>query len=381
MGKLTVKSVAALNEPGRYSDQDGSGFHLRVDGQGRKYWLLRTQVDGKRRDVNIGSVARMSLATARARAQEVLTKNAEKGAFRSFKPTFAEAVGLAHAARTDGYKNEKHIAQWRTTLETYANPSIGGKYIDTVDRADVVGILSPIWLTKPETARRVLQRIDRVMRWAVGNEHRADRIDMDLVRDALPRQPQHRATVRHMPSIPWEEAPAFYRQIHDSRSAPEVRWALSLLMLTAVRPGNMRSAKREQFDLNSGVWLVPAGDMKSGRAHRVPLSQAAVRIVTTAMAAHDYDRLFTVKGGEFSPDTLRMAMRRLGRSEVPHGFRSTFKEWSRHAGYADHLSEQALAHLDPNEVRAAYARHDMLEVRRPMMVAWASFLEGTPHTP
>ena len=374
MGKLTTKGIAALEMPGRYSDEDGTGFHLRVDSAGRKYFILRTHVGGVRKDIAIGSAQRMTLSAAREKARRVREEIGSTGAPVAAMPTFAEAARLAHSARTAGFRNGKHVAQWLSTLETYAYPLIGYRPVDQVVRADVVQVLTPIWLSKRETASRVLQRIDRVMRWAVGNGHRADRIDMSLVRDALPQQQRRRSDVRRMPSVPWKEAPAFWAALPMSRSAPEIRAGLALLMLTAVRPGNIATAKRSQIDLEAAVWAIPGDEMKGGEPHRVALSPAAVRLLKTVMESHDNELLFAVADRPMSPDTLRMTMRRMNRTETPHGFRSTFKDWSRAQGWADHLSETALAHIDPNEVRAAYARSDMLEERRPMMEAWASYL-------
>lgn len=157
--------------------------------------------------------------------------------------------------------------------------------------------------------------------------------------------------------------------------------ALAFYMLTAVRPGNIAQAKRGQLDLAAAVWTIPGDEMKSGEPHRVPLSPAAAEIARSMMLLHNHDLLFSMHGKPLSPDTLRMMMRRMGRSETPHGFRSTFKDWARASGYQDDLSEVALAHADPNEVRAAYARDDLLEERRPMMLAWSEYLAGKPHKP
>lgn len=380
VGKLTIKKIESLTEPGRYSDDDGSGFHLRIDAQGRKYYVLRLHVGGKRKDINIGTPARISLSAAREKARVKREEAAQTDALPIEIPTFETAATKAHAARTEGYKNPKHRAQWLSTLREHAFPIMGDKLVNEVSRSDVIAVLSPIWLKTPETARRVLQRIDRVMRWAVGEEFRKDRIDMDLVRDALPKQPRKRLTVRRMPAVDWREAPEFWAALPLSVSAPVIRLGLALLILTASRPGNIRTAKRAQFDLESQTWLVPAEEMKMGIAHRVALSDEAVKVVRAALAMHNHELVFTVDGTDISVDTLRMMMRRMGHTATPHGFRSTFKDWSRKAGFADHLSEDALAHLDPNEVRAAYAREDFLEERRPMMAAWAAYLAGTPHT-
>jgi len=368
VGKLTVKAVAALKDPGRYSD--GDGLHLRIVPSGQRYWVLRIQQDGKRRDINLGSFPAMSLSTARAvahKAREAGGKN------RHAVPTFSEAAREAHKARTTGLKNDKHVAQWLTTLETYAIPVIGDMRIDEVERGDVHRVLEPIWMKIPETARRVLQRIDRVIRWAIGKGYRDDAIDMRLVRDALPRH--SRRQVKHMASVPWQEVPAFHTAFSHSAATPQVRAALHWLILTASRPGNVRNLKWTQIDQDAMVWVVPADEMKMGIEHHVPLSPEAISLLQAGTTQSEY--VFgTGVGKAMSLDTMRMAMRRMGYRETPHGFRTSFKAWSLANGWADHLSEAALAHADPNEVRAAYARENLLEERRPMMLAWAKFVTG-----
>ena len=383
MGRLTARKVDSLTAPGRYSDDDGSGFHLRVASDGGKYYILRVHVDGKRKDISIGSAKRITLAVAREKARKMRETLDATGIIKPGEiPTFAEAARSAHTALTTGLRNRKHKAQWLSTLETYAFPVVAEKPIDKVGRADIVEILAPIWLAKRETADRTLQRIDRVLSWAVGSGYREARIDMTLVRDALPRRPRRkRSSINRMAAVPWPEAPAFWAEMPLSASAPEVRMALAFYMLTAVRPGNIAQAKRGQLDLAAAVWTIPGDEMKSGEPHRVPLSPAAAEIARSMMLLHNHDLLFSMHGKPLSPDTLRMMMRRMGRSETPHGFRSTFKDWARASGYQDDLSEVALAHADPNEVRAAYARDDLLEERRPMMLAWSEYLAGKPHKP
>lgn len=165
MGKLTVKKVEFLTEPGRYSDGDGSGFHVRVDNAGRKYWIIRTNDNaGKRRDISIGPVKRMSLGIARERARQKLRDlELAGGALPTIVPTFRDAAKKAHEPRTAGYRNQKRVTQWISTLETHAYPLIGDKLVFDLTRRDVTQVLTPIWLKTPETARRVLQKIDRVI--------------------------------------------------------------------------------------------------------------------------------------------------------------------------------------------------------------------------
>jgi len=381
VGRLTARKVETTTEPGRYSDGDGSGFHLRVTHDGGKYFILRTTVEGKRKDFALGSAKRVTLAVAREKARRIQEGIDAHGVVLPTEiPTFAEAARSAHKDLTAGLRNAKHKAQWLSTLETYAFPVVGDKPINQVERSHVVQILSPIWLDKRETADRTLQRIDRVMSWAVGQDFRSSRVDMALVRDALPRRGRRkRSEIRRMPAVPWADAPSFFAAIPMSRSVVEVRMAMTFYLLTIPRPGNIYLAKREQIDLDAAAWNIPGEEMKGGEPHRIPLSPAAVEVARSIMVMHDHELLFTVSGKPMSKDTLRMMMRRMHRTEVPHGFRSTFKDWARASGYPDDLSEMALAHADPNEVRAAYARDDLLEERRPMMLAWSEYLAGKLH--
>ena len=373
MGTLTVRSVAALKEPGRYSD--GDGLHLRILADGRRYWVLRVQIDGRRRDINIGRADRIGLAAARELSRKERDQLKAGGKVeRRRDMTFARAAVEVHTARTKGWKGgatATHARNWLTTLETYAVPVIGDLSLADIERHHIIQILAPIWIDKEETARRVMQRLDAVMRWAVASGYRRDRIDMAVIRDGLPRQ---RKAVRHMAAVSADDIPDFYRAINDSPSAPAIRYALRWMALTIPRPGNVVRATWEQIDMAAAVWSIPGEQMKMSRPHTIPLSAPALELLDTIRPIDASGLIFTAWGDQMSPDTMRMAMRRMGRSETPHGLRSSFKEWSLSAGYPDYLSEKALAHVDKDKVRAAYARSDLLEERRPMMDAWAKFV-------
>lgn len=377
MGKLTVKGLAALTDPGRYSD--GDGLHLRIDAAGRRYWVLRVQ-GKKARDVNIGPAGRFTLAAARIRAREIrdaVLAGTWEAAPKKAVPTFREASITVHGMRAGAWKNSKHGAQWLTTLETHVFPSIGGKPVDQIERADVVEALAPIWLTTPETARRVLQRINRVLLWAVGMGHRPASIEMQLVREALPKQKNRRRN--HFPAMPWEDVPAFYKALDFSRSTPQVRAALRWQMLTAARPGNTNALCRDQIDGDRAVWTIPGDEMKMELPHQIPLAPAALELLDGIRPISCGQFVFAMPGDDrpLSADSMRMALRRMGLDATPHGFRSSFKDWSLSHNWPDHLSELALAHVDENETRAAYARSKLFDLRRPMMEAWANFVTGS----
>ncbi|MFA7440365.1 MAG: integrase arm-type DNA-binding domain-containing protein [Sphingomonadaceae bacterium] len=377
MGKLTVKRITALSEPGRYSD--GDGLHLRIDSAGRRYWVLRVQ-GKKARDVNIGPAARITLAQARERARAIREAVLD-GTYdaRPDRPavTFEEAALTVHGMRAGAWRNAKHGQQWIQTLRTHAFPTLGGKSVADIERADIVEALTPIWLATPETARRVLQRIDVVLRWAVGMGHRQAVVDMRLVRGALPRQKSARRN--HLPALPWAEVPAFYASLDYSRASPQVRAALRWHILTAARPGNTNALRWDQVDFARAVWTIAADEMKMQVPHRVPLPPVAMALLAGLRQYGEGVYVFALPGDDkpLSGDTLRMAMRRMGLDATPHGFRSSFKDWSLSTGWPDHMSEIALAHSDKDEVRAAYARSDLLDERRAMMTAWADFVTGS----
>lgn len=382
MGKLSARGVAGLRAPGRYFD--GDGLHLLIDSAGRRYWVLRFMKAGRQRDMSLGPERRLSLADARkaaVAARQTLDRGIDPIVARRTQAhrglSFAEAARHVHAQHRGGWKNGKHQAQWITSLETHAFPRIGDTPVAEITRADVLAVLEPIWLNVPETARRVKQRIGSVIDWAVGAGLREHGIEMRLVAKALPRQP---AVDRHLPALRAAAVPAFLRVLQHAPAGPTVRAALELLILTASRPGNIRQMRWEDVDIGQAIWTRPPDQMKRPRAHRVPLPRRAIELLSDLAALRRSDPaglVFPGLGGRMlSENTLNKAVQALGFEATSHGFRSSFKEWALSAGWPDHLSEAQLAHTDPNKARAAYARQDLLEERRPMMEAWATFVRG-----
>jgi integrase len=381
---LTVKFVDQLRTPGVY--RDGLGLLLRVEASGAKRWVLRTTVNGRRRDIGLGSAREVTLREARDEAT-ALRKLARSGQdpvahrrkIKQEQLTFAQAAEKVHAQNTGSWRNGKHVAQWITTLRTYAFPMIGKMPVGNIQSADVLRVLTPIWVTKPETARRVRQRIRVVLDWAVTASHRSARSvnAADAVRAGLPKQPRHR---RHHPAVPWKGIPTFVRQLRQTPSAESVRFALEFLILSAARTGEVVGARWPEIDIANTTWTVPAARMKSHRDHRVPLSQPALQLLTECRERWPTSEfVFPGRDGKrpLSNMALLMLMRRLGRKEVPHGLRSSFRDWAAENRKDRDLAEAALAHALPDRTEAAYRRSDLFEARRNLMEAWASFVCGS----
>jgi integrase len=381
---LTVKFVEQLRTPGDY--RDGLGLLLRVEASGAKRWVLRTTINGRRRDIGLGSAREVTLREARDEAT-ALRKLARSGQdpvahrrkVKQEQVTFAQAAEKVHAQNTGSWRNGKHVAQWITTLRTYAFPMIGKMPVENIQSADVLRVLTPIWVTKPETARRVRQRIRVVLDWAVTAGYRSALSvnAADAVRAGLPKQPKHR---RHHPAVPWKSIPKFVRQVRQTPSAESVRFALEFLILTAARTGEVLGARWTEIDIANATWTVPAARMKGHRDHRVPLSRPALQLLAECRERWPNGE-FVLPGRDgtkpLSNMALLMLMRRLGHEEVPHGLRSSFRDWAAENREDHDLAEAALAHALPDRTEAAYRRTDLFEARRGLMDEWSSFVCGS----
>lgn len=380
MGKLTATAVKAANEPGRYGD--GDGLFLLVGKSGGKSWMVRVQKDGRRRDIGIGGASKVPLALARERARLIRSQMeagvdpvAERRKAAGI-PTFREAAALVHAEHKASWKNGKHNAQWLSSLEAHAFPDIGDRSVADLDAAAVRDVLASIWLSKPETARRVRQRIRTVIDWAVAKGYRDGPLAMAVIDKALPKQ---RERVKHHKAVPYAEIPDFIGTLRARETIG--RLALEAVILTAARSGEVRLAMWTEVDLEAKTWTVPAERMKAGREHVVPLSDAAVALFERMKA---YRRGGTnlvfpgqAKGKPLSDMTLTKVMRDMGRDETVHGFRSTFRDWvAEQTNWPAELAEAALAHVVSDKTVAAYQRGTMLEKRRQMMAAWALNCDG-----
>lgn len=382
MSKLTATAVKAASAPGRYGD--GDGLFLLIGPSGGKSWAVRVQKDGKRRDFGLGSAAKVPLKLARERATLVRSQVeagidpvAERRKAAGV-PTFRQAAALVHAEHKASWANGKHQAQWLSSLDAYAFPAFGDVSVGSVDAPAVRDALAAIWLQKPETARRLRQRVRTVIDWAVAKGYRDSPLAMAVIDKALPRQ---RERVKHHAALPYADLPAFLGKLRSKETMG--RLALEAVILTAARSGEVRLATWGELDLDAGTWTIPAERMKAKREHVVPLPAAAVALFER-MKAHrriGSDLVFpgTAKGKPLSDMTLTKALRDMGLAVTAHGFRSTFRDWvAEQTNWPAELAEAALAHVVADKTVAAYQRGSMLEKRKAMMAAWADYCEGAP---
>lgn len=376
--RLSALAIKGLQKPGRYGD--GGGLFLVVGKGGAKSWIVRVQKNGRRRDIGLGSASKVPLKLARERAvsiREQMEIGLDPVAERRKEvgvPTFKEAAVLVHAEHKKGWKNFKHQAQWLSTLEAYAFPHFGAVPVSQVEAHAVRDALEEIWLSKPETARRLRQRINTVIDWAVAKGYREMGLALPVIDKSLPKQ---RTRVKHHAALPYAELPSFMTDLVTGASTGKA--ALRALILTGCRSGEIREARWQEVDLEARAWIIPAERMKGGREHFVPLSPAAVQIFEK-MRVYRRDEQSLVfpgqtRGKPLSDMTLTKVMRDLGRSETVHGFRSTFRDWvAEKTTYASELAEVALAHVNSDKTEAAYLRSDRREQRREMMEVWAAYV-------
>lgn len=383
---LSVKAVQSL-PPGRHTD--GEGLTLIVDPpregieRPARRWVLRIYVQQRRRDIGLGGYPDISLARAReiardmrAAAKEGRDPVEERRAQRAERtiPTFKAAAEqyFREAVEPTG-KNAKHRAQWITTLRTYAFPKIGNRRVDQVTPDDARNVLLPIWLGKPETARRVRQRMNSVFEWACVSGIRKNGNPMQGIAKGLPKQPKKQG---HFTALPYDDLPGFMDRLTGCEGVGAL--ALRFTILTAARSGETRGATWDEIDLESGVWTIPAERMKAEKEHRVPLSPAALDILGQAKGLSD-SLVFpgARKGKPMSDMTLAAVLKRLDVPVTVHGFRSTFRDWAaEQTSFPREIAEKALAHTVGDATERAYARSDLFDRRRELMEAWARFVAG-----
>jgi integrase len=370
-----------MNAPGRHSD--GNGLYLIVDDSGAKRWVLRTMVNGHRRDMGLGSVELVSLNDARESAAKYrnIARNggdpiAERRKTKVIIPTFAEAASSVHSGGT--WKNAKHRNQWITTLKTYVFPRLGDSRVDHIDTPDVLSVLKPIWLSKPETARRIKQRIKTVMDYVKAAGLRSGDNPVEGVSRGLPKQP---ALKEHHRALPHQELPEFISKLRLSRQNEITKLAFEFLIHAAARTNEVLGARWSEVTLENAMWTVPAERMKSRREHRVPLSTRAVQILRLARTlSAGSDLVFP--GQSYSKPLsnmiFTMALRRMSIDATAHGFRSTFRDWAaEETNFSAEVCEMALAHTIKDKTEAAYLRTDLFSKRRELMEKWSHYANPT----
>lgn len=375
---LTAATVRAITKPGLHAD--GNGLYLKVDANGAKRWVQRITIKGKRKDLGLGSARLVTLAEARDLAFSNVKASRAGGDPLSDRRqalailTFEEAAEKVHALNEPHWKNEKHAAQWISTMREYVFPYFGSKRATDVDGADVLRALSPIWHTREETARRVKQRIGTVFKWVVAQGWRIDN-PAETVTKALPRH--DRSKVRHHPALPYNDVPSAIQKVSDSGAAAATKLAFEFLVLTATRSNEVRLATWGEVDMDRALWIIPKERMKAKREHRIPLPDRCIAILQQAKnqrgdaAAADLIFPGSKPDKPISDMTLSKLMKELGIPAVPHGFRSSFRDWAGEStGHPREVIEAALAHTIKDKAEAAYARSDLLEKRRKLMIDW-----------
>lgn len=385
--ELSALEVRRLTEPGFHAVGGVTGLYLCVRSATARSWVLRVKAGDRRRDIGLGGFPDVPLEKARERAREargmvwrgidpVAARREGADALRAAQAklmTFDQAADAAWKARAREFRNPKHAAQWKSTLDSYASPVIGDLPVDRIELAHVVKVLEPIWQAKTETASRLRGRIEAVLSWATVSGYRAGENPArwkDNLEHALPRASKVRH-VRHHRALPVDDLPGFMADLHK-RDGMGAR-ALEFAILTAARSGEVRKATWDEIDLDTKLWTIPAERMKAGRGHIVPLSEPAIALLKGLPRMTDY--VFpSARGRPVSDMSLSAVCRRMGVEAVPHGFRSTFKDWARtRTAYPDEVSELQLAHVASDATRAAYARDALLAQRTRLMRDWARF--------
>ncbi|MFC5738638.1 tyrosine-type recombinase/integrase [Sinirhodobacter huangdaonensis] len=409
--RLSAAKVRAETKPGFYSD--GGGLYLQVSQfGGTKSWVFKFTVNGRRRGMGLGPIHTFSLAEARDKAAELRKvvadgrdPIAERDELRRKSQvederqiTFAQAVEKCLAKKENEFRNDKHRKQWRSTLDTYAAPVLGDMNVAHITFQDVLRVLEPIWTTKTETASRLRGRIENVLSWATVAGYRTGDNPARWagnLKELLPK-PSKVATKDNHPALALTDLPAWFAALRK-RDGISAR-AVEFLTLCASRSGEVRGAVWSEIDLEAKLWVIPKERMKAQREHRVPLSDAAVELLKALPRIEGSDFVFpAARGGALSDMSLSAVMRRMqdtatakggngfvdprsGRPAVPHGLRSTFRDWTAERGIERDMAEISLAHTVGTEVERAYRRSDMLERRRALMETWAAACRGEAQT-
>ena len=382
---LSAAFVKTVKTPGRYGDgRGGHGVSLlvKVGSGGRlvKSWSQRLRVHGQPVNVGLGAFPIVELAEARAKALSNRLQGAQGVDPRTSTtsvPTFQEAADKViafHAANWKVGSRTKSVAQWQATLDAYAMPRLGNKPVDRITTADVMAVLMPIWNDKRETARRVRLRLSAIFKWSVAQGYRDDNPAGDAIGAALPKNGVHR---EHHRALAHSDVAWAMRTIRETDAWAPTKLAFRFLVLTGSRSGEVRGAKWCEIDREGATWTVPAERMKAGKEHRVPLSQKAVALLSEAREwSGDSGLVFPAQRGRaLTDDAISKLTRENGIDAVPHGFRSSFRDWCGETGVVREVAEACLAHTVRNAVEAAYARSDLLERRRGVMQDWADYVD------
>jgi len=388
MGKLRQTDINLLPVG---SHGDGDGLYLLVQSATSRSWAYRYSLNNKQHWAGLGPANGVSLAQARRLRDQlraevrgnkvdiVAERRRERQAANAKTVTFAEVAESYISAQASQWRGDGSAHQWRQSLGAYVLPRIGGMPVGEITRSHVIAILDPIWITKPDTGRRVRARIESIIDWAVARGHRSEELANPaarrLIEMGLPKQPKNGKA--HHAALPYADVPAFMRELKSEKTMTAL--ALRFAVLTAARIGEVTNARWSEIDRVEAAWTIPAERMKSGRAHRVPLTQQALDVLDRAAAFNRQSEYIFVNasGKPLTPMACWIALRRLGEDDATiHGFRSAFKDWCREeTDFDGELSEAALAHVLKDQTEAAYARGTLFGKRRRLMEAWADYCE------
>lgn len=391
--ELSALEVSRLKAPGFVAVGGVSGLSLQITPTGARSWILRVKVGGKRRDMGLGAFPGVSLAKARVKAREaresieqgndpILTRERAQSLLRAEQASVVTFEKAAHdylKVKSAEWKGSKSLTQWTGTLENYVFPVVGKLHVQDVQDVHILKILEPIWAAKTETATRVRGRIENILDWATAKKFRKGenparwRGHMDKLLPA----PRKITPVKHYIAVPVDDAPAFYSAL-KKRKGTAVR-ALEFTLLTVARSANSLGATWGEIDFEKALWTIQAEKMKAGKIHRVPLNDAAIRILREQPRFEGCDLVFvSPRGKQFSDMAMTEVIRNMGLKAVPHGLRSTFTDWAAdRTDYPVEMAKMAKAHPVSDATEAAYRRGVMLQKRYKMMEDWANFL-ATP---
>ena len=395
MPNLTAEQVRKLDKPGRYGD--GGGLYLNVAPGGSRSWIQRVRIDGRRLDKGLGGFPATTLTQARklsdanrvavadgrnpwADKEKAAVTVKPTGRGRARIPTFEEAARIAHVDQSKQFRNPKHAANWIQTLERHIFPVIGNIPVDEITRADVLAALKPIWWDIPDSARRIRLRVRTVLEWCIESDLVPANVERGITKISLPPQPK---VVNHRKALPYPQVPSAIKTVRDSKAWDATRLCFELMVLTAARPGEARGMRWDEVDWDADLWNIPASRMKAGKEHRQPLSIQAMVLLRTARGKLDNGTGLVFphpkNGKPLSEAALKQRADKCKLDCDAHGFRSSFRDWAaEQSGASYDAIEMSLAHAVGNQVERAYYRSDLLDQRRPLMQAWADYLDPLP---
>jgi integrase len=382
---FTDPYVKNLTQSGRYTDATTHGLNLNIKSNGRKYWVFRYLYVGKRLDLALGVYPDISLKEARKRATQarssvlqgqrpVVTWKTAAIPETSTTPLFKSFATECIATKKSEWSNPKHTDQWTNTIEQYANPVIGNLPLDEIETDHILRVLTPIWHTKTETASRLRGRIEWILASATTRRLRSGlnpatwRGHLETI---LPK-PSKIAAVTHHAALAYADVPNFLVKLRNKDGVAAL--ALEFLILNVTRTSEVLGAFRSEVTAD-GLWVIPAGRMKAGKEHRVPLGQRSLDILTVARSLDPSSKyLFSKEGKPLSSMAMSMLLRRMRADVTVHGFRSSFRDWvAEETDHSPEVAEMALAHTIRNQVEAAYRRGDLLSRRKVLMNNWQNY--------